>query len=1088
MNGTNQQNSSFASRIRQPTLVKKLGSSDQHEPFSNPETQTLDQINQGSKTPIINKTENKLQMIGAQKQTQPQTQSMQQIPQQRVSQQRPLTATTDIAPKMSASIQAKINGSANKTSNTIGGKGLNTSMQQQQQPQNSHNAGQSKLNQSNLGRGDQGNNPFQRGTAVSNQHSLQQLTALQQQLASTSSSNYQSRQSAQQASNSEVKKSTTNQQNLIGGGAPKTIVQGPSSKLGQLTPQNHGVPQIQQNTAQGRGQFSSLITTQNNQKSVTSTNLNSIAKVSQIGSGLQRVNQQIVKQQQQQQQHQQLQNSYLNDTVDASPQFSKTQQSASNFLKSISKAPANSTQGQQPQFQKSVQYQRTSDITPTSGGFGFQQRSVNQNDQDKSPFDQAKDSDEVLEKAIQISQNFQQSPINQKLPIHPMRQSMQVSSGSQSLFALKGKSGIGGGSGFGQQNQQQKQQNGQQNLMANESFNLSPITQQAHEESPDMNFRQRTELIQSNMKPPQSSTRLNGTQSSSLARNGGNLVNPQTREKQSNSVYTTNNPYRQENNSSSLNRSNLFDNNKLEDKIKELQLNLANLPASFSRPKSKSYYSNQQQNQLPNYVQQSQQTNDQLRLQQIEIKPQDIQIQRNNFTSDQYSVRNDNKRNPFNKSTEAGDLRLSTDNDNMIGSTLSTSPDKKSFDQQDLGSTQFKIIVTQEEEAKDSQRDSIPAQYQNQQQMPQASLFHPSPALRKKISQTRLGQQFQQPELKIPDKLNEEIKEEDDNLLDNLSDHITTSQPGSFVNAATKMQQQAPQKTTSSLSVNQKQNEPSKPHQRQSLTSIYKKQNKLGPTTTTQTMHTIQPEKSKEPTFQQQLQQKLEEKKQQQMQQTQQIKKESVNQSAAVSNRLSLNPCQLTKTQRQEIQQQQQIQQAGGKLLKIKKKIVRDKIEEGDERQECDLCGRRFNEESFQKHIIICEKVFIKRRKEFNAQKQRTMDEEHQKFLETAQTKLSYYQIDQKLNAKWKIYSAQFRAAIQSAKTGKTVEGVPDDRVECEHCGRKFAAIPAQRHIPLCAKKAIDLQNKLKNKQAGQKQAQQVRKSTMIQSKLAQKK
>lgn len=71
------------------------------------------------------------------------------------------------------------------------------------------------------------------------------------------------------------------------------------------------------------------------------------------------------------------------------------------------------------------------------------------------------------------------------------------------------------------------------------------------------------------------------------------------------------------------------------------------------------------------------------------------------------------------------------------------------------------------------------------------------------------------------------------------------------------------------------------------------------------------------------------------------------------------------------------------------------------------------------------------------------MDEEHSKFLEAAQIKLSYYQIDQKLNAKWKIYSAQFRAAIQSAKTGKTVEGVLDDRIECEFCGRKFAAAPA---------------------------------------------
>ena len=39
-----------------------------------------------------------------------------------------------------------------------------------------------------------------------------------------------------------------------------------------------------------------------------------------------------------------------------------------------------------------------------------------------------------------------------------------------------------------------------------------------------------------------------------------------------------------------MNKSNAFDNFKLEDKIKELQNNLACLPASFSRPKSKSTY------------------------------------------------------------------------------------------------------------------------------------------------------------------------------------------------------------------------------------------------------------------------------------------------------------------------------------------------------------------------------------------------------------------------------------------------------------------------------------------------------------------
>lgn len=135
---------------------------------------------------------------------------------------------------------------------------------------------------------------------------------------------------------------------------------------------------------------------------------------------------------------------------------------------------------------------------------------------------------------------------------------------------------------------------------------------------------------------------------------------------------------------------------------------------------------------------------------------------------------------------------------------------------------------------------------------------------------------------------------------------------------------------------------------------------------------------------------------------------------------------------------------------------MRDYVDESDDRKECDLCGRRFNEEAIVKHTAICEKVFIKRRKEFEASKQRTLNEEHQKFLEVAQGKLSYYQIDKKLNTKWRIHSAQFRAAVASAKTGNIVEGVPDDRIECEHCGRKFSSIPAQRHIPLCAQKASE--------------------------------
>lgn len=76
------------------------------------------------------------------------------------------------------------------------------------------------------------------------------------------------------------------------------------------------------------------------------------------------------------------------------------------------------------------------------------------------------------------------------------------------------------------------------------------------------------------------------------------------------------------------------------------------------------------------------------------------------------------------------------------------------------------------------------------------------------------------------------------------------------------------------------------------------------------------------------------------------------------------------------------IKVANKKPPATKKKIVREQIEEGDERAECELCGRRFASEAYEKHIKICEKVFMKKRKEFNVQKQRIIGDEHSKILE----------------------------------------------------------------------------------------------------------
>jgi hypothetical protein len=100
-----------------------------------------------------------------------------------------------------------------------------------------------------------------------------------------------------------------------------------------------------------------------------------------------------------------------------------------------------------------------------------------------------------------------------------------------------------------------------------------------------------------------------------------------------------------------LNRSqvNCFENAKLEEKIKELQLNLASLPSSFSRPKSKSNYQGTQQQHLLSSLK--------------EPTPGSLAVEADRHQRD----------------GSGSGQRIHSECDGM-GSTLSTSPDKKSFD------------------------------------------------------------------------------------------------------------------------------------------------------------------------------------------------------------------------------------------------------------------------------------------------------------------------------------------------------------------------------------------------------------------------
>ena len=44
--------------------------------------------------------------------------------------------------------------------------------------------------------------------------------------------------------------------------------------------------------------------------------------------------------------------------------------------------------------------------------------------------------------------------------------------------------------------------------------------------------------------------------------------------------------------------------------------------------------------------------------------------------------------------------------------------------------------------------------------------------------------------------------------------------------------------------------------------------------------------------------------------------------------------------------------------------------------EECPSCGRKFNEKAYEKHVKVCQEVFVKKRKEFNSKSKRIVCDE----------------------------------------------------------------------------------------------------------------
>ena len=86
----------------------------------------------------------------------------------------------------------------------------------------------------------------------------------------------------------------------------------------------------------------------------------------------------------------------------------------------------------------------------------------------------------------------------------------------------------------------------------------------------------------------------------------------------------------------------------------------------------------------------------------------------------------------------------------------------------------------------------------------------------------------------------------------------------------------------------------------------------------------------------------------------------------------------------------------------------------------CPHCGRSFNSNAFSKHIKICEKVFLKKRKAYNSQKYRFIESEQVSLMKQGAMKEKMNPLLNKKKTgaipKWKLQSMAFRAICNPGK------------------------------------------------------------------------
>lgn len=160
--------------------------------------------------------------------------------------------------------------------------------------------------------------------------------------------------------------------------------------------------------------------------------------------------------------------------------------------------------------------------------------------------------------------------------------------------------------------------------------------------------------------------------------------------------------------------------------------------------------------------------------------------------------------------------------------------------------------------------------------------------------------------------------------------------------------------------------------------------------------------------------------------------------------------------------------------------------EDDAKRLPCPDCGRRFLPQPLAKHVKICQKVFQKKRKQFDSAKMRVegipelkeLNDQSKKGKNRLNATKAQKPPPADSKSKWKAQSEQFREAMRAIKDSAPTNAsagavmappkpyVDPTLVECPHCQRRYNDKAAERHIPLC-KDIIAKPSKLR-KGAGQ--------------------